>query len=647
MDPRHVSRIGSVILLALVAPLVAQDRESARQSSGTDAQRPGVAVAVADDAAPTPVDAAELAQSADRALIQAPAAPASSRPPSAVIREPSQGRPIFITAGETFYFVMRLTSEMSGDVGFSLRRALEPSVRIPLKPTTPPSYLNDEYCSLVLMVPGDTAPGLYDLEVRSRQARHAARRSVKVVDRFKDRFRIVQLSSMNIGDLTAPEFDDMLPSEINLLAPEFIIATGDYTEWARARDDAASWLSVLEFFARFNAPVFLLCGAHDHEASFSDFVASKPIGTIDYGSYHGVLLLDHAGHPIDQDYSQLQWIDTDLKRNRHRAFNFLVANSDELTLIDIWKERGDIQQFLDDHRIRMYIVGGSVDWNYHEYQDKLRHLEGLHVIRTHQSSTSLRDRATGFSHYRVIEVSGDQIAYAYPSDTGPEGIQHSIPTGRLRAFYDAPNDGSASRIGVTVQNALNQAFDDAQVYLRLAKRGDRRPTVAPGRLVQLIDAGDHWGCAVAVNLPDKGAVKVVASTDANDIPPALPVVVELDGPRNWSFVERKTDFGLSYFTSDQQVTLTITNQADVPLTFWPVVRVNGAQLHADRTVVPRLPLTMNPGETVGIPLVLNLRRVSPGRHALQVHFLEDPLSRLHTFDVRLGHAPSDDAVSRR
>ena len=220
--------------------------------------------------------------------------------PSAIIREPSQGRPIFITPGETFYFVMRLTPEVKGDVGFSLIHSTEPSIRMSLKPTTPPSYVNDEYCSLILQVPSETAPGLYNIQVKTDGASYTSPHSIRVVDTFKTKFRFVHLSNMNIGDLTAPNFDEMLPKEINLLAPEFIIATGDYTEWARARDDASSWPKVLKFFEQFNAPAFLLCGAHDHEVSFTRFVASKPIGTVDYGNYHGLLLLDHPGNPIEQ-----------------------------------------------------------------------------------------------------------------------------------------------------------------------------------------------------------------------------------------------------------------------------------------------------------------------------------------------------------
>lgn len=562
---------------------------------------------------------------------------AHQRTPAAVILEPSQGRPIFVTPGETFPFVMSLPAEFRGDVGFILQHTLEPSIRIPLKPTTPPSYFNEEYCMLVLQVGSQVEPGLYDLEVRTEAGAYHAPNSIKVTNAFKSKFRFVHLSNMNVGDPTAPDFDEMLPKEINLLAPEFIIATGDYTEWSRARDDAASWKRVLAFFEKFNAPVYMLCGSHDHEASFREFVASQPMGTIDYGDYHALLLLDHPGNPIDQDYSQIDWIEGDLKRNKGKRINFIATNSDELGLLDVWRQRGNIAEYIKDHHLRMMLVGGSTDWDFKELAGKLRGLEDFHYVRTHQSSTSLRDRATGFSHYRVIEVDGDSLSYTYADDSAAERLQHSIPTGRLRAFFDAPNNGKSRRVGVTVLNALNQRFEGARVWLRVAKNGETPPSVAPGKLLRALDAGTHWACDVAFDLPEKGAVKLMATSAPEDVPPPLPVVAAISGPRDLIFAAKTTDFGMSYFDCDAKVALELTNSGASPQTVWPVVRINGAQMHLDRSIAPRLPLTLGAGQTLSIPLMLSLRRVSPGPHTVQVYFLEDPLCRLQTFDVTLAN----------
>lgn len=552
-----------------------------------------------------------------------------------VIREPAQGRPVFIKPGETFYLVLNLPPGFKGDVSFYLRHAREPSLALPLRSTTPPAYFSDDYCHLVVQVPSGATPGLYDVELRAAGESHYSRRCVRIIDTFKTRFRFVHLSSMNVGELTAPDFDYMLPAEVNLLGPEFIVATGDYTEWARALDDAASWTRVLAYFEQFDAPVYMVCGVHDHQNSFTTYVANSPLGTIDYGDYHGLLLLDHSAHPIDQDPAQIQWIEADLQRNRDRRINFIVSNSDELGLLDVWRERGPVAEFLSENRIRLFIAGGATDWDFREFSHKLRGLRDVHYVRTHQASTSLRDRATGFSHFRAIEVDGDRLSYVYPNDSAAERLQHSIPTGRLRAIFDAPNDGTAEKLTVTVQNALNQSFAEARLWMRVAKRGDAPPQIAGGRLLRVIDGGAHWGCEIGFDLPDKGAVRIMIATDAGALPKAPPFELALEAPREWVFAQKVTDFGLRYFESDARAVLRITNGGRADQTCWPVVRLNGSELHADFAAVPRKPMTLGPGKSVELPLILSLRKVSPGLHQLQVYFLEDPLSRLTTFDVSL------------
>lgn len=606
---------GCLLLSLVISPVIAQQEaaEPAAQSR--------------EDAA---VDAA-LASSGDA---RRSAAPASDDANESIVCEPSQGRPIFITPGETFIFVMRLNASVTGDVTFFLSHAKEPEVRAPLKPTTPPSY-SDDYCTLVLLVPQSTEPGLYNIEVRAKGGTFYSRHSVRVVDSFKKKFRFVHLSSMNIGDLTAPEFDDTLPPEVNLLAPEFIVATGDYTEWARVKDDASSWNRVLSYLEKFDAPVYMLCGAHDHEASFPRMVANKPIGVIDYGSYHGLLLLDHPGNPIEQDYNQIQWVETDLRRNRTKTFNFICTNSDELGLLDVWRETGDLAKFVKDYKVRLIVAGGATDWDFKEFASKLAGVEGLDYVRTHEASTCLRDRATGISHYRVIEVDGDRLAYTYPDDGAVEKLQHSIAAGRLRAFYKGKNDGSTEESVVTIQNALNQSFADARVWLRVAKRGKAEPSVAGGRLIRALDVGSYWSCEVAVDLPDKGAVRVAAASDDLQLPPALPVDVALEGPSDWPFELVSTDFGLAYFKSSASPVLKLTNRSDIKLTLWPVIRVNGQHIHPDAKACPRLPITLEPGKTLDLPLALQVRKVSPGPHKLQVYFLEDELARATYFDVVL------------
>ncbi len=141
--------VGLVALLLICAPeLIGQERtqgptpgapqaaagdQDTRAKAGPEGDRqPGTAAAV-----PPP----SAVQPGPNTISQPMPASSSggSQWPSAVIREPSQGRPIFRAPGETFYFVMRLPRGVSGDVSFTLQLAQEPAIRTPLRPTTPPS----------------------------------------------------------------------------------------------------------------------------------------------------------------------------------------------------------------------------------------------------------------------------------------------------------------------------------------------------------------------------------------------------------------------------------------------------------------------------------------------------------------------------
>ena len=349
-----------------------------------------------------------------RPIGRQPGKSAASQPDSPVVLVPSQGRPAFCTPGEQFSCLLHLSTQIGEAPRFWLQNSRQPCLRYPLLQVGGLKLFGDGYARVQLSPPDATPPGLYNLLVAGSVRETLCRRSVSVIPQYKTSFRFVHLSNMNIGDPTAVQFDPHLPEEINLLAPEFIIATGDYTEWARTMDSPDDWQRVLDYMARFEAPVFMLCGDHDHEASFTQYVANSLIGTIDYGRYHGLLLLDHGYHPIEQDDEQIQWILSDLAANHDKTFNFLVTHSDELGLIRRFKEMNVTEQVFRDGRVKMLICGGQTDWDYNEFSSVLAGLPGLNFIRTAQSSTAVCDRASGVSHYRVIEVNNDRVSLCLP-----------------------------------------------------------------------------------------------------------------------------------------------------------------------------------------------------------------------------------------
>ncbi|MBN1345604.1 MAG: metallophosphoesterase [Phycisphaerae bacterium] len=586
------------------------------------------------------------------APVKAPA-PKDAEEDGAMVLVPSQGRPAMISPGDTFYFVMRLRRALGQRILVWLVHSRVPELRYGLRADVKLGIVDGRYGQMILKVPDNVAPGLYDLEIQGESRSYFSRHCVKVMSTFSDRFRFIHLSNMNIDDPAAPEFDDLLIEEINILDPAFVVCTGDFTEWGRALGDPNDWVRTLKFLAKIQAPTYIVCGDHDHEESFDRYVADNPIGTFDYGNYHGILMLDHSAHRLDSE--QLKWLKTELANHRNlRGFNFIVMHNDELDVLDMLRrEVPDLPGYVKDHKLRMIVTGGHIDWDLREFAAKLKGLQddgSLIYIRTHQSSTCMHDRATGISHYRVIEVDGQDVEYIYRDDTGTTVGQHSIPVGRLRVFYSHPNDGSQERVIATVQNALNQEFKDCRVWVRVAKSLEASPAVAGGKLVCVLDGKTYWMCEVAVDLPDKGGVKVMVANKPALLPEPMPLSMAMNGGKNGTtqpataassrslvFTKQTADVGLTYYRCQEKVSVSVTNKSQAAQEVWPVVRLNGEMIPIDWSAVPgeRKPLVIQAGQSVVLPLKLVLGRMSPGPHQLQVFFRSDPLKRVSSFPVFL------------
>lgn len=602
-------------------PPVAPAAAPATPDAAPMAPHPAPAATAREPAGRTP-DLVITVRSAGRASARS----AASQPDRPVVLVPSQGRPAFCTPGEPFSCLLHLPSQIGEAPRFWLQNSLQPSLRYPMMQVGGLKTFGEGYGRVQLAAPEATPPGLYNILVAGAVSETVSRRSVSVVASYKTSFRFVHLSNMNIGDPTAAQFDPHLPEEVNILAPEFIIATGDYTEWASLTDHAADWQRVLNYMARFNAPVFMLCGDHDHEASFTEYVANSLIGTIDYGRYHGLLLLDHGYHPIEQDDQQIRWILDDLAANRNKTFNFLVTHSDELGLVRRLKEMNLADKVFHDDRVKMLICGGHTDWDYNEFSSVLSGIPGLTFIRTAQSSTAVCDKADGISHYRVIEVNNDRISYICPDESLDPHVESSVPSGRILTALDGPNDGSREVLTASISNALARPWNDCRIWLQLRKdKVATPPAVAGGTLIQCLDLGTQWAVLAGFDLPDKGSITLQAGPP-EQLTPAPAARLELLSPPQALFTRRQAGFGLTYYTCPSPVALRVTNKSDRPVRVWPIVRLNGTNLEISSP--EPLPMTLAPRSSQLLRVSLTLGQMALGPHLLQACLLDDPLRRL-------------------
>lgn len=573
--------------------------------------------------------------------------PASTRPAPVVgrgggadaggapaILEPSQGQPVILRPQDRFYFLLRLDGPLDGDIYVTLVHARLPELYYPLALTGKMTVEPGRHASMVLQVPADAPDGLYDLRARVAGGTLVARHSVRVVREYKSRFRFVHLSNMNVGDPTAPTFDPLLPPEVNLLAPEFIVATGNYLEPGSTNGGADAWRRTLDYLTQFDAPVYILCGARDDEATYSPLVARSPIGSFEYGPVQGILLLQHAGRPMDT--GQIDFVHQVLAEHSSARFNFLAMNGDDPTVLRVLAGTTPVSDFIKANRIGMLLCGGDADWDGREYADVLTTMPDLAYVRTHASSTTRQGRATGRSHYRVIEVDADRIAPAWAPGCEPVSAPSGGPAGAACPSYAVgglgvtlTDDGQSppGLVQAAIRNTTDRPVADACVWLRLRKNGDAQPKVAGGRLAQVLDGRQCWLCEVRVDVPDRGGVRVAASVD-RALPAPPPIAVEIVGDNELTFTPDVTPTGLSFARSAGHVAIRLRNTAASPVVVRPVVRLCGQVLGFAGAIGAEWPITIPAGETVERPVELLLPDPPAGEHYVQVYFLDDPLQRM-------------------
>lgn len=563
------------------------------------------------------------------ALRAAAAAPQAAEPR---LIAPTQGRPVFVAPGGTLAFALALPdAAIAGPLTAELVSDREPgrAHRLLLHDDASQRLAAGE--PIVATVPAATPDETFTLRVGFAGMVLEARHCV-AVGALGESIRVVHLGDMNVGEPAAPQFDDALADELNLVAPTVIVATGDYLHPA-GPDPAPGWVRLSDWLSRCDAPAILACGDRDDPACFARFAAASPVGEVSVGPLTALVLLDHAAHPLADDPEQRAWADAALRRSPGGAF--IVAHASAPSLLHAWMRDGRIGDPILARRTIAYLVGGATDWDGVACQPTLRSFPDLCFSKTHAASTTQLDGARGIPHYRVIDMTADRAWVR--SDPARQVAPPSIPVGSLRAFYDGPNDGSAPQVGVTLVNALPVRINAVSARLRV-RRGSSAalPECRGATLVSCVGVRGVWECRVRADLPDRSAVRVRVGYD---LPRDPPVTVEFDVPPRLEFSREAPDASL-FAACTLRPVVRITScpasatppataqlaadasPAAPPLT--PLVRLDGAAIPY-RTLGSSTPFTIAaqyaaaPGESVALELDLSALPVRPGQRELQVY----------------------------
>lgn len=576
---------------------------------------------------------------------------------------PTQGRPILVRAGEPAPVKFRIPDDFAGKIEYwlidsaapdqpAIALALAEQLRIVAPPPAGEMIVpaqTEPLADGLLLVPPQTPPGLYDLVIALYDPGAAvasrvksAPRAVAVFEKFAESFRFVQLSNMNVGSATAGRFSPELVEEVNQLAPAFIITTGDYLEPASA---GLGWRQVKEYFAGFEAPVFMLLGESDDVPGFYSHVAPSKCGYFTFGRWQGVLLHDTYSHPIDADKAQYQWLDSVLNDSPAVQFNFLVGRNDSLRVFDAWQKMGfSPREYVQRSRIAMIFVGGYSDWDLTEFAGKLADTP-VHYVRTHAASTCIRGKATGVPHYRIVHVqqppssaigtpaANVRVSLMRPENGPAQRALHSIPVGQMQVSYDAANDGSADRLRVTVLNRLTVPLPQIRVKVKLTP-GPAVPAIAGGTIERVISRASEREVWIRLDVPDMGAASAVVGPDELLPRPRGGLVLHPLGDSVLRYSAARSPDGFGYFVTDGQLHLTMANTGAEQIEVRPIVQLNGNILPL-AGVQPGEPIRLMPNERRTLPIITALALAAPGEHWLTVHHADCPLPFLTRKTVNL------------
>lgn len=555
----------------------------------------------------------------------------ATHPVTPLLVSPSPGRPAFVAPGGLLRVVVADSGTQPAPTFRLVTRRYQVQ-QLDLRVAASSPLPDDAGRAFDLQVDATVPWQTYDLELvvgtNSIVARHAV-----AVGEIGDRLRIVHLGDLNIGDPGAPEPDPRLIDEVNLVAPDLIVATGNFVD-ALHPDLPRGWEQVADWLARFDAPVLAACGPDDDLAYFGRYLAPGAVGSIQAGAYRCVVLYDVPQDRLADDAAQRTWIEQML---REPAPTLLVGNAPRPGLLYAWQADGTLSQRIRTGHVMLWLSGGHTDWDGAEFGDVLGAAAPLRHVRTHQSSTATCGGASGRSHYRVVDLGGERVAvFGEASGNLTHAAPPSIAVGHLRVRYPGANDGSQRAVAAEITNSLPYPLAGAR--LRLLLKGTGTPWCQGGNLERFMSAGDVTICTVRVDLPEKSGVQVRVGLGA---PPAAPVQVEFRVPHTIVVgppVSRADGGEAPAPAATAQVC--IVNPARSPIELTPIVRLDGDVVPyrvagEDGPLASACRVRLAPGAALTLRLDFTAVRVPPGRRTLQVYLQGLPIWGPHTWPVEV------------
>ncbi|MBN1341384.1 MAG: metallophosphoesterase [Phycisphaerae bacterium] len=390
-------------------------------------------------------------------------------------------------------------------------------------------------CSVVVPA-AVTCPLLYDLHLDTDGCSLVQPNAVHVVPRLADELICIQITDTEINDRDPSPARRLASAieEINLIRPDFVIATGDLTYDGRA----AQFEMLIDLLGRLEVPVFTQIGNadyHGNEAVYFARVNAYRDYAVDLGSVHLAALdsgtnykqskgsynfaLDNQGTGLIDE--QIAWLDADLAEatpgSARLVFMHFPAVSQLGNRASIHFNRERFKACCARNGVALVLSGHTHVDSVFDQAEKL-YVAGLApttrpcYVQTATVSSHTRMPLLPYS-YRLIRMSGGRVV-SFTYDTGGDGrpdAMRSAPVGRVSVTFDPPNDGKASAVTATIKNGLNERLDRATVVFLMSSSAENGFAVEGGRQLCVVPDGANVRVHVQarVNARSERVVRVV------------------------------------------------------------------------------------------------------------------------------------------
>lgn len=325
----------------------------------------------------------------------------------------------------------------------------------------------------------------------------------------------------------AEVFKQML-NEINIIAPSFVISTGDAYygyggSFQRFKNEIDYFLSTIKSLS---VPFFNIIGNHEvtGDTNREDYIKERfrrLYGSFDFGNSHFIMLnTDEINREGMISCEQLRWLGKDLKSNSSAENIFIFMHRPMFSLLDpelvkgkSFKDRGNrdyLHTLFKQYKVKAVFAGHE-----HLFNDTVK--DSIRYIITGGGGSPLYQSPPGggFFHYLLIKVNGREIVidvlvpYTLQIRTisGNDGFE---PKAELEITNVSSTDLDIKNLSFIMPRAVADSYMVKAVSI--STRGQLKDHHA--RIRQIKDNGDGTASvSVETELPKNALIRITVEVD--------------------------------------------------------------------------------------------------------------------------------------